>query len=70
MHQTEINMLTFLAFFMKQHTGVSRDRKGGGGRFLLVAYDKTLANSQMTGIPALKLKRRCAILFNGATKAI
>lgn len=70
MHQTKINMLTFSAFFYETaHRGVSRDRKEGG-RFLLVAYDKTLASSQMTGIPALKLKRRCAIFFNGATKAI
>lgn len=30
--------------------------------------DKTLANSQMTDIPTLNLKRRCAILFNAAAK--
>lgn len=60
MHQTKINMLTFSAYFM------SSDRKGGVVSFSV--DDKTLANSQMTDIPTLKLKRRCAILFNAAAK--
>lgn len=59
MHQTKINMLTFSAFFM------SRDRKEGlGGVVSFSVYDKTLANSQTTDIPTLKLRLRCAVLFH------
>lgn len=45
---------------------MSSDRKGGVVSFSV--DDKTLANSQMTDIPTLNLKRRCAILFNAAAK--